>query len=199
MSTIPDPDPDLTAVADAIAVAFGGRAPNSVDAHMNEPESHSVIMLTFADVPRAGVVSYATLGLSAAPLLVPGREGGPRLGVELLGACDAAYPDFGGVLSTTAFGVLDGGAMFPGQLVTKALPMYYPGLEMEHLLYINPISWSGGPQPIELPGRAYVWLQAVPISEGELRFASVNGSDDLIEVLAEANVDVADLNRRTTI
>jgi hypothetical protein len=193
------PGPDTAEVADAIAMAFGGRAPHGSDVHENESGAHRVHVLTFADVPRPGLISYATLGLSAAPLRVPGRESGPSLGVELLGTCAPEYPDFKFALSTAAFGVLDGDAMFPGQIVTNALAMYHPGLEMEHLLFIDPISWSGRPEPIELPGRAYVWLQAVPISEPERRLASFQGPDALVDILAEEQVDVADPGRRTVV
>jgi hypothetical protein len=189
------PSADLAAVADAIVGAFGGFAPHASETHVSESGAHQVKVLSFADQPEAGAVSYATLGLCAAPLRVPGREGGPRLGVELLGVCHALFPEFKYALSTAAFGVLGGGAMFPGQIVTDAFAMYYPGMAMEHLLFIDPISWAGRPQPIELPGRAYVWLQAVPIAESERRFAGEQGPEALIDALSRADANVTDPRR----
>ncbi|WP_051393655.1 suppressor of fused domain protein [Glycomyces arizonensis] len=143
--------------------------------------------------PGPGIVSYSTLGLSASPLMDGATEMPFRL--EICGAADSGYDRFPHVLATAAFEVLGGGFVYPDRILGGAVAAHYPDLEMKHLLFMTPFLWGEGLRTFDAGGRQVAWLQAVPISDGELDLALRTSVDRMTDLLQERGAEPTDLGR----
>lgn len=161
--------------------------------HHDQDDRTFVDVAVFADVPVPGVETFATLGVSHAPLMDGERDTGLR--VELIGACGRAWPEFAGMLASAAFGVIAGEQfVYPGRVLPRLVELYYPGLAMRHLLLQPPFLWEPLGR-VEVLDRTVAWLTPVPISDGELAFLKQHGEDRLVEALV--GVDFTDMGRQS--
>lgn len=145
----------------------------------------------FADDPVPGVDTFATLGVSHAPLMDGGRDTGLR--VEFIGACRREWPEFAGMLASAAFGVLAGEQfVYPGRVLPRLVELYYPELPTRHLLLQPPFAWEGLGK-VDVLDRTVLWLTPVPITDTELVFLREHGEERLVEALVD--VDYTDLAR----
>ena len=125
------------------------------------------------------MTSYATIGMYLGE--TGSVSGGKPLRVELLASC--------------AFTVLSGDyGIRPGTIFPDVVGQYLPGMTMQHLLFVPVFSWDA-PDNLETDGVVVTWLQAVPVSVGEMSHARAHGADALLDLLEEQDVDVADLDR----
>lgn len=151
-----------------------------------------------AGSPYHGVTSYSTVGLSDVPLLVDGKEFPAR--VELVGACDSSTGAFANVLTTAAFFVINTGWVpRPGGVFPGILDMHNASPTMRNLLFVPPFLWNPNLETLKLSDRTVAWLQEVPISDAELRFAREQGSEALEDKFVEAQIDVFDIGRSSVI
>jgi antitoxin YqcF len=185
----------MRAVVSAEKALFGGQF--SVTRYLDKNDENSLGIVRCAHSLPHSVASYGTVGLSER--LFPKTRSNKGHNVEIIGACKEVYELFPNALYTVAVNVINGvvtcysGALHPG-----VVAMYYPELEMKHMLLTTPISWPIPPPPLELPDRTIQWLQAIPLSDAEYRYAEVNGSDALMEMLHKSGVNLTDL-RRTSV
>jgi antitoxin YqcF len=157
----------------------------------------TVDVLRCADRPDPGITSWATIGM------YEGETGkvadGKPLRVELVSLCDSAVDDYGNMLASCAFNVLSGDyGMQPDTVFPDIVSQYRPDVTMKHMLFVPIFSWDG-PDNLELDGTVVTWLQAVPISQGELTYARRNGGNALATLLEERDVDVADIDRESVV
>lgn len=157
---------------------FGGAKP-IVDRYADDHEEHWVDVMRMPDCPQPGVTSYATLGMSRFDN--GGLEsGGKPLRVELLAACQSEFPEIAAGLTSCAFNVArDGYQVTPGVVHPNVLDLYAPDVVLKHLLLVPPFLWEPEPEPRDFGDVTVAWLMAVPISDGEIEYARVRGSDAL--------------------
>jgi len=118
--------------------AFGGdwRALGYAD-----PRDESKIdVLQSVDRPSEGLTSYSTIGLS--DYSIPG-EARPPIGSEITACSNQA--DFGNVLATAAFYVInDGWIPEPGRIFTDVVAIHFGDTSTPHLFLVNPPwLWEG--------------------------------------------------------
>jgi antitoxin YqcF len=183
-------------LAQTVLQAFGGEPPR-VLRYLDAPEEHHVDIAVADDVPADGITSYSTLGLSDTPLVDQGRE--IDLRIELVGACRQEHDEFANVVSTAAFCIIkDHWFAYPGRIFPEIVGMYFPDAQVKHLLLVPPFLWDLETQ--RLPEKTVAWLQLVPITEAELRYARrqarIAGDEQALpKALERARIDVYDLRR----
>lgn len=168
----------------------------TVFSYYDEDEKNSVAILTCADSPVKGVNSYATMGtLVAKPTLVTDKKG---LIVEFVGACSKDYENYTNILATCSFNIINSGFNYgPGEIYKDVVSMYYPNLNMKHILMMNPFLWKRRFKTMELEDKFVAWLQIIPISQNEYDYANKHGADKLEDLFEEKQIDIYDLNRKS--
>lgn len=167
-----------------------------VNRYWDEAEKSHVEILACDGQPQTGLVSYSTLGLSDSPLFDDGQELDLRL--ELVGAGPADVEGFANVLATAAFCIINSKWFCcPGRIFPDIVAMHGISSTLEHVLFVPPFLWESNFETVDLETKKVAWLQVVPISESELRFASSEGSEKLEERFEKAKIDVFDLNRKS--
>lgn len=184
------------AIGKHILSVFGGKP--QVWTYADEKEENKIDILSCPDRPAAGLVSYSTIGLSDANTGLTVED--KPLGLELAGVCAAHYPQFGNILSTCAFNIMQmEKPPYPGLIVEGVVEMYLPASAMKHLLLVPPFAWQPSFATLEFPTKKVTWLMAVPISEAEYYFAQERGVEDLSSLLEQKQVDVNDLERASVL
>jgi antitoxin YqcF len=179
-------------IAHREAAVFGGKP--QVVRYYNDDNSLSIDVLSCEDTPTVGVTSWGSVGMSE---FDTGLATGDRdLRVEIVGACSSAVPQFGNVIASCAFNVASGFQISPGAVHPGVVEAYLPGLTMKHALFIPLLLLWGQPMDnLEGPTSIVTWLQIVPISDEEYKFAINSGSDSLESRFQAADIDVFDLER----
>tara|TARA_Y100000588_G_C14278426_1_gene935658 strand:+ start:7128 stop:7709 length:582 start_codon:yes stop_codon:yes gene_type:complete len=183
---------DNKIIARAALAAFGGK-PN-VAAYWDEAEKHSVDLLACKDQPQKGVTSYSTIGLSDSPINNDGVE--IDLRVEFVGACSNSVCDFGNIVTTAAFCVINSKlSCSPGMIFPDVVGMYNCSMTLKHLMLVSPFLWEDKLETLELPNKTVAWLLLIPISEAEYQYAQAESSSKLEELFEEHQIDIYDINR----
>jgi antitoxin YqcF len=184
-------------LAKTVARAFGGGRPD-VRRYWDADESHHIDITQVSETPSRGVTSYGTLGLSDYPLMDNGREYPARC--ELVGACASTYERFDNIISTCAFNIIkDQEFAYAGRIFPEVVTMYYPSLQMRHVMFTKPFLWEDELQSVELPGKTVAWLLAVPVSHAEMQYARSSGPNALEDVFVREQIDIFDLGRPSVI
>ncbi len=167
----------------------------TIAAHLDAQQQTQVYILSGRDSQNPDLVSHATIGMSDFKL---GQdEGGIALGVELVGACHKSCDYFDRALAACADTILsDGAPCKPGTIFANVLDGFDGVSQMRHFLFAVPSFWQGNLYPLKFKSKTVLWLQALPISETEMQFASENGAGDLGEKLLANNADLADPHRQ---
>jgi len=182
------------AVARTAADAFGGHP--KVNRYYDQPETNWVDLLSCADAPEAGLVSYSTVTLHRAPNLV----GGEDMRVELAGVAREAVPTFANALTWVALTIIkDHWMAAPGVVYPNVLQRLEMSMSVAHLMLLEPFEWEGLDEVELTGGQAVHWLHAVPISESEYAFLQENGFDDLLDRLTAADVAYVDMERPSVV
>lgn len=182
-------------IAKTMASAFGGAA--RVFQYWDNDERSRIAILHAADQPSAGATSYSTIGLSH--WSIPGSVK-PPLGVEIVGACDSDVEDFGNVVSTAAFCVINSGwKCEPGRIFADVVSAHYADTTVPHLFFVSPFLWDADLSSRVIVDRTVAWLQAVPISSAERTYAEEKGGEALEEKFEEKQIDVFDLYRSSVV
>jgi antitoxin YqcF len=91
---------------------------------------------------------------------------------ELVGACASTYGRLGNVISTHAINIMkDQEFAHAGRIFTGVVVMYYPSLQMRHVMFTEPFLWEEDLKTAYLSGKTVAWLLAVPVSDAELEYA----------------------------
>lgn len=181
-------------VARAAATAFGGEP--RVDRFYDEPEPHSVDVLTCVDRPTPGFSTYSTVSLHAATNLLEGAD----IRVEVAGIAPRGVAEFPNVLATAAFRVIkDGWLCAPGVVFPALLSDYGLSSTMEHVLWAPPSPWEELSSVEIVDDLSVHWLLAIPISEAERSFLVDRGYDVLEALLAEHEAEYFDLERESLV
>lgn len=150
----------------------------------NKPELHET---TFATI---GLCNY-DIGYSV--------DGIP-LRVEFIGACIDEYNLLGNIVSTCAFNIINSGySCSPGMIYPDVVRMYYPELNMKHVMFVSPFLWDENLTSLDFEDKHVSWLQAIPISDAEYAYAEQNGSEALENLFEQSDVDILDLNRASVL
>lgn len=164
----------------------------------DEAEESSIDIYFGIDSPQEGVTTYGTIGLSDYSLGLK-LEGNRELRVEFIAACESAHPEFGNILSSCAFNIINTNfPCFPGVIYPSVISEYYNQSDMKHILLTTPFLWDDL-QPLDDEKNHVTWLMAIPISDKELNYAQKYGSDALEDIFERKNIDVFDLDRKSTI
>jgi antitoxin YqcF len=183
-------------IAKYVASVFGGTP--SVTRYWDDARKSSIPLLCAEDAPQSGTRSYSTVGLSDYPLLRNGKDTGIR--VELVSACGTNHPHLDNALATAAFCILNSKWFcVPGVVFPDVLAMYSSTKAMQHMLFVAPFLWEGGPQGLEVGKQHVAWLQGVPISHQERRFAEEHGAEELKKRFLQEQIDVFDLARKSVV
>ncbi len=186
------------AVADHFCAAIGITAPR-VSTFVSNSGKGEVFLLSAEDTPDPGVRTLSTVGLSAHPMIRNGGEFPVR--VEIYGACYSRFEIFNNVLTSAAFEMMSAGWICLPGVIFPGLFGLYPGASttMSDLFFANPYGWAERLRSFKVEERTVAWLMAVPISAKETEFVREHGSDRFVDHLAQANIDVFDLNRPSTL
>jgi hypothetical protein len=185
---------DNNIVHQTIETNFAGKA--SVSQYRDEHQKNIIVIAAVENSPRKTIHSYATIGLSNHSIGV--LIGGIPLGVEMVGACRQVFEKFPDMLVAISFDITQSKVRFhPGAVYKDVVSRYYPDFEMKHILFVPPYGWNQEFLTLELTSKRVGWLMALPISEAEWKFYKESESGELEELLAEKQVDIYDLGRRS--
>ena len=160
---------------------------------LDKDEKSEIHVLHSTETPEEGLIAYCTIGLSDYP--DDSYTVDPPLGVEILAVSN--LPDFGEVVSTAAFCVINSGyRVQPGAVFPGVVKLHHPDTTVPNLMFIHPYLWDDE----ALQSRVYedktvAWLQAVPISDTETEYVLENGADALSALFEERDPDFIDLER----
>lgn len=191
MSDISEDNKKMLAYAEEV---FGEAS--SIDEFWDEQEENSIDVMSVEDAPDEGIGTYITLGLSDVPtgLVVDDLP----VGVELVMAGDAGRAEIPNILVTCALNVLkDNFEIMPGVIFADVCGMYLGDSPMKHILFVQPFLWDIETQ--DLDEKKVAWLQAVPISDAEMKFADEKGTEALEDLFEEKQIDVYDLDRPSVV
>lgn len=181
-------------VAQELVKIIGGNP--QIFTYYDEAEAKNVDIFCSKNVPQEGLQSCASIGLNNSDInLVNGER---QLRVEILGACDIRIDCFENILCTVAFEIMDAHECYPGYIVENVIPLYIPDSDMKHVLLVTPFVWENA-KTIVLDDRYITWLQIVPISENEYRYAMLNGVNELIDLFEEKDIDIYDIYRESVV
>ncbi len=147
------------------------------------------------DRPFAGVSTFSTIGLSEYPIGL--MDGDKEIRAEFIGAAGNDFEYFPNIVSTCAFMIInDGYSCSPGTVYPNVLDYYYDGTDMKHIYFTTPSAWDGLPE-VQEQDTVTEWLMMVPISDRELEFLNVNGSEVLEGKFEEMDIDMFNLARKS--
>lgn len=191
-----EPTSQMKEIAKKLSEINGGKP--KIDRYHDDNNQSVIDIVTMDNKPDEGEVSFATIGLCNHDIGLT-VENKP-LRIEIAGACISEFAEFGNIISTCAFNIINSGyECHPGAIFPDVVGMYYEGLEMKHILFIPPFLWDDKLETLYFDDKVVTWLQAVPISEAEYEYAEENGAEALEDLLEEAEVDILDLNRRSVL
>ncbi len=171
----------------------------AVDADGDGEEPHEVSIAVGDGCPGPGYASYATLDMARFPTNVTTEDGRP-IRTELITVGRAGYRLLSDVLAQCAFQVASGSLhVTPNTIVPNAVHAVDPGRSTRHVLLVVPFIWSTLEILVERDEDVSTWLQAVPITDSELQFASRFGTDELFTRLESAGADVSDIDRASVV
>lgn len=180
--------------AKKVAEVFGGTPKFS--RHLDEPETHSIDILSSVDPSHDDLVRYSTLGLQQYPNVIRGAD----IRVELCGVAEKRWPQFQDIIATIAFYVMkDGWKAEPGITYESMIGMYNLSVNMKHIVFTEPFEWEEL-ATVHLTSDVVVhWLLVVPLSDSELSFRLEHGWDRLEELFMQNEIDYWDLNRPSVV
>ncbi|MDR6553466.1 suppressor of fused domain protein [Paenibacillus qinlingensis] len=183
-------------IAKSALQAFGGKP--SVSKYWDDGKVSSIDLLSSANTPYDGITSYSTIGFSDYSIDYFVDEVPLRL--EIVGVCATEYELFPNVLATSLFNIINSKqSCSPGTVFRGVVKMYYPNVEVEHVLFVPPFLWEEHLKNIDFPEKKVTWLLAIPISEKEYRFAKENGTDKLEDLFESNEIDIFNIERKSVL
>jgi antitoxin YqcF len=159
---------------------------------------HFVDVLIASNTPTSACNSFATVTLSDHQAFLAGKLLPFR--VELLGVCEKSFDCFVNIIATASFCISKSKwNVKPGEIYPDIVAMYDKTLNVKHILLADPFLWGKKFLSRTIDGRKIAWLQIVPITEEEFRYAEENGSDQLVKVFARKKIDFSNLKRSSVV
>jgi hypothetical protein len=178
-------------IAHLVAEAFGGVW--TVTGYTDPAGTARIDVLTTAG-PERGLTSFGAIGLS--DRAIPGRPR-PPLGCEIVAVSN--LEEFGAVLATSAFCVLNSGwRVEPGVVFPAVVAEHVEDVTTPHLMFVTPYLWDGL-ESRALSGRTVAWLMGVPITDAERRYAGEHGAEALEDRFERDDPDLIDLWRPSVV
>ncbi|CAH1225037.1 suppressor of fused domain protein [Paenibacillus sp. JJ-223] len=187
---------DSKLLAKSALKALGGNP--VIHKYWDDDEVGNIDILSTVDRPWEGITSYATLGLYMHSIgkIVDGKF----LRVEIVGASATSHKKFSNILATCAFCIINSKMpIYPGAIFNDVVKMYYPDIDMKHMLFVPPFLWEEQLQTIDSLDKKVAWLLAVPISENEYLFAQEYGSNKLEDLFEQKQIDIFDIERKSVL
>lgn len=183
-------------IAQAVRGVFGGAGFKVIN-YLDKDEKSEIYVMHCTETPEEGLISYCTIGLSDYP--DDGYEVNPPLGVEIIAVSN--QPDFGEVVSTAAFCVINSGYKArPGGAFPGVVKLHHPDTTVPNLMFVEPYLWDEQALGSRQYGEKTVaWLQAVPISDAETQFLLDNGAEALNGLFEQRDPDFVDLQRASIV
>jgi hypothetical protein len=164
--------------------------------YWDEENKSSIDILGMDDAPVKGFSTHATIGVSDYSIGLQVDD--VPLGVEFLIAGGSLFGDPANMIATCAFNVINTKmAVQQGTIFRSVVEMYRSGGELRHILFVPPTLWEMQTQ--EFSAKKVAWLQAIPISDQEARFADKSGTDALEELFEARQVDTLNLDRTSIV
>lgn len=183
-------------LAKYVANIFGGKA--SVFTYGDDNKESKIAILHAESSPNFGEISYSTIGLSDYDIDLTVED--KPLRVEIVGASPNEFQEYGNIISTCAFNIINSGYFcFPGMIYPDIVKMYYPDYNMKHIMFVSPFLWNDKLEAQDLESKRILWLQTIPISEVEYLYVEKNGSESFLELLEESDIDILDLDRESIV
>ncbi len=185
-------------LAKSLATALGFN-PKMVRHYDNE-KINSIDILSIDDPLDNQNEFNATIGLSDIPVLINGKI--QNFGVEIFLNSNKKFEYASSLLSTCAFFIgKDKWEARPGAVFNNLIEYYDKGKIMKHIYFTEPYFWLDKLEVISANSdKNVLFLLAVPISDGELKYKENNGDDALEELLfGEMKIDIFDLNRKSVV
>ncbi|OGC07113.1 hypothetical protein A2230_03940 [candidate division WOR-1 bacterium RIFOXYA2_FULL_36_21] len=180
-------------IAKTMATAFGGTP--VVHHYWNDSHSMFVDILECFNRPYEGAVSCGTIGLS--DFCVFKDSDGTDVGVEIVGGSLQKAGEYGNVLASAAFALINGKKVpYPGFIlknIVNANSDFCP--KLPHLYFSVPFIWNDGLNIKKIQNKKIGWLLAFPISEEELNFVVENGDRKFEALMTKQKIDIYDLSR----
>lgn len=166
--------------------------------HKDAQQQLVIYVLSGKDGEQPDMVSHSTIGLSDYKL--GADKSGIALGAELVGACSKSCKYFDLGLAGAANMILNNNVLCkPGTVFANVLDGFDAKSQMKHFLFAVPSLWNDTLYPLSFKTKTVLWLQALPISDTEMKFAQEKGPGELGELLVKEEADLLDLWREPVI
>lgn len=191
----PPSDANKQLAQDVRAVFDGARW--SVINYLDKDEKSEIYVLHSTQTPEEGLTTYCTIGLS--DYTDDHYDVSPPLGVEIVAVSN--LPDFGEVVSTAAFCVINSGYHArPGGAFPGVVRLHHPDTTVPNLMFAAPYLWDDDALRSRVYGdKTVAFLQALPISDAETQYLLDHGPDALEDLFKEHDPDFVDLQRPSVV
>ncbi len=151
-----------------------------------------IYILTTTDPIDNNVIYFSTLSLT---------ELGPyHNNSEIIITGYQKYEELANVLTTAAFFIIkEEWKSQTGVVFETLVEQYYPDKNVKHLLFVEPYLWEDKLQDLSIGERRINFLLAIPITQAELEYKKTYGHDALENLLEEKNIDIFDIDRKSTL
>ena len=127
-------------IVDVLSNVVGGN--RKIYRFYDESEKSNIDIYYGIDSPQKEVTTYGTIGLSEYSLDLKLEEN-RELRVEFIAACESARPEFGNILSSCAFNIINTHfPCYPGVIYPSVVSEYYKKSDMKHILLTTPFLWD---------------------------------------------------------
>lgn len=167
-----------------------------------DDEKESYLDIFSCDDPiDSNVKLYGTIGISDYSNKIEMKDDSVKnIPIEFLISGYKKFEKISNIISTCGFYLSKNGWNCQlGSVYKNMVEMYYPNLEMKHVLFLMPFLWENKLEPLKLHNKTVRWLLAIPISESELIYRNENGLTALENIFEEKEVDIFNLERKSVV
>lgn len=181
----------------AIEKAFG--AAGTLYTVVHHTRKFEVPVMTVKGKPERELSSLATVGLWRTP--VSGGKLKENQRIELVGVFETAREGCREALAAAAFRVMRTGKAFgPGTVLLNCLHDWYPKATVPHFYFVQAQRWGFAQlQPVKMGALEVVFLEVLPVTEGEVNLLNELGPGALESKLLGASVSLWDLKRPSAV
>jgi len=165
---------------------------SKVFSYGDDENLHKIYILNIIDATDNNVIFFSTLSLTE---LAPHNNS-----FEILITGYQKYEELANVLGTIAFFIIkDKWESQIGVVFETLIEQYYPDKNVKHLLFVEPYLWEDKLQDFSIGDRRINFLLAIPITQAELEYKNTYGHDALENLLDKKNIDIFDIDRKSTL
>lgn len=150
------------------------------------------------DFPAEDVNSYGTIGLINCDIGYKSED--KPLRIEFIGAAHKQFDRYHDIIEDCALNMMDVQATcFPGAIYLDMVRNTYPLYEVKHILFMEPFLWGKMFGTLDFGDNKLTWLQAIPITDEEAKYAREKGINVLMGIFEKEKIDVLDLKRKSVV